>query len=98
MLWGYVYITKHFKLERMFWMSSTHRLPSKIQIISTKKSTSAGINLLIHSPITTSLQIVSKLQTIHKITHQAVREPIRENISTSTKIKLSDNSISHKTL
>lgn len=36
MLWGYVYITKHFKLERMFWMSSTHRLPSKIQIISTK--------------------------------------------------------------
>ena len=36
MLWGYVYITKHFKLEQMFWMSSTHRLPSKIQIISTK--------------------------------------------------------------
>lgn len=34
----------------MFRMSSTHRLPSKIQIISTKKSTSAGINLLIHSP------------------------------------------------
>lgn len=36
MLWGYVYITKHFKLEQMFCMSSTHRLPSKIQIISTK--------------------------------------------------------------
>lgn len=98
MLWG---VCLHYKTLQIrtnvldeFHTQITFKNPNNIN----KKSTSAGINLLIHSPITTSLQIVSKLQTIHRITHQAVREPIRENISTSTKIKLSDNSISHKTL
>ena len=41
LLWhdrGYVYITNHINRERIFWMYSTYRLPSKIQIISTKIS------------------------------------------------------------